>query len=131
MDRPVRLEQRRRQAVQAVQKGDKVKDVARIMGVTPRSIYRWLNLAKKSDGLAAKPHPGPKPRLSLRQQRLLEKMLCRGARGSWLGQRTVDHPTYRGTHSPLFRRFAASRSRRPLLAATLEVVAAETAPPSP
>jgi transposase len=81
------LEQRRRQAVQAVQKGDNVKDVARIIGVTPHSIYRWLKLAKKSDGLAARPHPGPTPRLSVRQQRLLERMLCRGAQAyGWANQ---------------------------------------------
>jgi transposase len=90
------LEQRRRQAVFAVQKGDSVKDVARIIGVTPRSIYRWLNDAKKSDGLAAQPHPGPKPRLSIRQQRLLERMLLRGAQAYgwsnqlWTTQRIVE-----------------------------------------
>jgi transposase InsO family protein len=49
------LEQRRRQAVQAVDKGDKVKDVARIIGVSPCSVYRWLKMANKPDGLDAKP----------------------------------------------------------------------------
>ena len=73
------LELRRRQAVQAVQAGDAVKDVARIIGVNPRSIYRWLDFAQQPDGLAAKPHPGPATRLSVAQQQQLEQMLLQGA----------------------------------------------------
>lgn len=72
------LEQRRRQAVQAVQQGDSVKDVARITGVTQRSLYRWLYMSKQATGLAAKRHHGPTPRLSSSQQRRLERMLRRG-----------------------------------------------------
>jgi transposase len=81
------LEQRRRQAVQAVQAGDSVKDVARIIGVNPRSIQRWLTLAQIPDGLAAKPHPGPATRLSLAQLQELEQLLCQGAQAhGWLNQ---------------------------------------------
>jgi len=74
------LEQRRRQAVQAVQAGDTVKDVARILGVHPRSVFRWLELSRITDGLAAKPHPGPATRLNLVQQRQLDRMLRQGAK---------------------------------------------------
>src|SRR5271163_417666 len=90
------LEQRRCQAVQAVEKGDKVKDVARIIGVNPRSIYRWLQLSKQPDGLAAKPHLGPATRLSPTQQQQLEQMLCEGAQAHgwpnqlWTTQRIAD-----------------------------------------
>ena len=90
------MEQRRRQAVLAVQKGDHVKDVARIIGVNPRSIYRWLNLAQQPDGLDAKPHPGPATRLSLQQQQQLEQMLRQGAHAHgwpnqlWTTQRIAD-----------------------------------------
>jgi transposase len=90
------LEQRRRQAVLAVRKGDHVKDVARIIGVNPRSIYRWLNLAQHPDGLDAKPHPGPVTRLSLQQQQQLEQMLRQGAHAHgwpnqlWTTQRIAD-----------------------------------------
>src|ERR1700720_4199627 len=82
------LEQRRRQAVLAVHKGDSVKDVPRIIGVNSRSIYRWLNLSQQSDdGLAAKPHPGPATRLSLTQQQQLEQMLLQGAQAhGWSNQ---------------------------------------------
>jgi len=73
------LEQRRRQAVQAVQQGDSAKDVARIIGVAKCSVYRWLRMAERANGLAAKPHCGPTPRLSRAQQRRLEKLLQQGA----------------------------------------------------
>jgi transposase len=90
------LEQRRRQAVQAVQQGDKAKDVARIIGVHLRTIYRWLNLAQQPEGLVAKPHPGPAPRLSVQQQQLLEQLLRQGAKAHgwpnqlWTTQRIAD-----------------------------------------
>ncbi len=86
------MEQRRRQAVQAVRKGDTVADVARIHGVQPRSVYRWLQLAEVSDGLAAKPHPGPTPRLSLKHQRRLETLLRQGAQAhGWPNQLWTTH----------------------------------------
>jgi transposase len=100
MSRPVgsasALELRRRQAVRAIQAGDSVKDVARIIGVKPRSIYRWLLLANKADGLAAKPHAGPATRLSGQQQQELEQLLCQGAKAHgwanelWTTQRIAD-----------------------------------------
>ena len=74
------LEQRRRQAVQAVHAGDQVEDVARIIGVHQRTLFRWLELARTPDGLAAKPHPGPATRLNRQQQRQLERMLLQGAK---------------------------------------------------
>lgn len=90
------LELRRRQAVQAVQAGDEVKDVARIMGVNPRSIYRWLERADQPDGLAAKPHAGPATRLSVPQQQELEQLLRQGAQAHgwpnqlWTTQRIAE-----------------------------------------
>jgi transposase len=90
------LELRRRQAVQAVQAGDDVKDVARIIGVNPRSVYRWLQLVQQPDGLAAKPHTGPALRLSVAQQEQLEQLLLQGAHAHgwpnqlWTTQRIAD-----------------------------------------
>jgi transposase len=52
--------------------------VARVLGINRCSIYRWLKLAQQSDGLAAKPHPGPAPRLSPEQHRRLEALLLDG-----------------------------------------------------
>jgi transposase len=89
------LEQRRRQAVLAVQQGDKVKDVARIIGVATCSVYRWLQMAERADGLVAKPHLGPSPRLTRAQELQLEKLLRQGAQAHgwpndlWTTQRIV------------------------------------------
>jgi transposase len=90
------LELRRRQAVRAVQAGEPVKQVARIIGVGPRSIYRWLKLANNPDGLAAKPHPGSPTRLSTRQQQELDQLLRQGAKAHgwpnqlWTTQRIAE-----------------------------------------
>jgi len=81
------LELRRRQAVLAVQKGDKVKDVARIMGVNRRSLHRWLQAVEQPNGLVAKPHPGPATRLNSTQQQELEQLLRQGAQAhGWPNQ---------------------------------------------
>jgi transposase len=81
------LEQRRRQAVLAVQKGDKIKDVARIMGVHRRSLHRWLRAAEQPNGLIARAHPGPATRLNCAQQQELERLLRQGAQGhGWPNQ---------------------------------------------
>jgi transposase len=90
------LERRRRRAVEAVHQGDVVEDVARIYGVNESSVYRWLRLAKEPDGLIAKPHLGPTPRLSPQQQQELETMLLQGAAACgfanhlWTTQRIAD-----------------------------------------
>src|ERR1700730_12443423 len=73
------LERRRCQAVQAVGHGESPEAVARVLGIARASIYRWLKLAKEPGGLAAQPHPGPAPRLSLEQHRHLETLLRQGA----------------------------------------------------
>ena len=75
------LERRRRRAVELVKQGEKPALVARILGVGRSSISTWLKRDRQSpDALAAKPHPGPKPRLSDRQIEELEGLLLKGAR---------------------------------------------------
>ena len=74
------LERRRHRAVEAVAEGESPESVARIVGVNRSSMYRWLKLAQTTDGLAAKPHPGPAARLSLEQHRHLEALLLQGAK---------------------------------------------------
>lgn len=73
------LERRRRQAVQAVHAGEHPAVVARIVGVAPPSIYRWLKQAERPEGLAARPHPGRPPRLSPAQDEQLIALLSQGA----------------------------------------------------
>ena len=74
------LERRRRQAVEAVKRDETQATVARVLGVTPDAVYRWVKLERLAPGaLAAKRHPGPKRLLSLEQYPELERLLLRGA----------------------------------------------------
>ena len=100
MSRPVgtaaELERRRLRAVQAVHEGESPTAVARVLGVHPNSVFRWLKLARQSDGLAAKPHLGPAVRLSPEQQRRLTALLLEGAKAHgwstdlWTTARVVE-----------------------------------------
>jgi transposase len=81
------LERRRRQAVGAVAQGECPEVVARVVGVNRCSVFRWLNMARQPDGLAAKPHPGPPPRLSPKQHHRLEMLLLEGAKAhGWMNE---------------------------------------------
>jgi transposase len=81
------LERRRIQAVAAVQGGESPEAVARVLGVHRCSMYRWLRSSQHVDGLAAKPHAGPAPRLSPEQHRRLEALLLEGAKAhGWSNQ---------------------------------------------
>src|ERR1700710_1533576 len=68
MSRPLgsaaELERRRRRAVEAINGGESPEVVARTFGVARASVYRWLKLSERTDGLAAKPHFGSARRLS-------------------------------------------------------------------
>lgn len=56
-------------------------EVARIVDVTRSAVQKWQATARSKGrkGLKAKPHPGPKPRLSRQQCRQLLRILRRGA----------------------------------------------------
>ena len=43
------------------------------------SVYRWQGLARQPEGLKARPHPGPRPRLTAEQESQLEMLLMAGA----------------------------------------------------
>lgn len=75
------LERRRRQAVAAVKAGTPQKTVALSVGVDPNSVWRWVQMDRqKSDGLAAKEHPGRKREMSSYQEKRLAGFLKKGAR---------------------------------------------------
>jgi transposase len=68
------LERRRRLAVQRVREGYKPAQVAKFLGVHPASVRTWWKAYQQHGdaGLAAKPHPGRRPKLTLsRQQQVL------------------------------------------------------------
>src|SRR6059058_1833942 len=84
MSRPIgtaeELERRRRRAVALVGQGESRATVARVLGVHPKSLARWLRLAKRPGGLDAKPQTGHSPRLSDEQLGRLEALLRLGAK---------------------------------------------------
>ena len=78
-------------------KGESPTVIARILGVCRSSLYRWRAMARTSpDGLAATPHPGPKPRLNADQMAQLEGLLKQGAKAHgwktqlWTADRVAD-----------------------------------------
>src|SRR3954453_12303097 len=84
MSRPIgtaeELERRRGRAVALVERGESRATVARILGVHPKSLARWLRLAKQPDGLDSRPQTGHSPRLSGEQLARLEALLRQGAK---------------------------------------------------
>ena len=75
------LQRRRLRAVELVEQGESPDDVAHFLGCGRSSVYTWVKLARQgSDELAARPHSGPKPRLSDEQLSELEVLLLEGAK---------------------------------------------------
>jgi transposase len=74
------LQRRRLRAVELVEQGESPEDVAHFLGCGRSSVYTWVKLARRSpEKLAAKPHAGPRPRLSTSQLEELEALLRKGA----------------------------------------------------
>lgn len=73
------MERRRRRAVALVDAGESPSVVARILGVSASSLRRWRRQARQPGGLASKPTPGPRPRLTDHQLSALEALLDEGA----------------------------------------------------
>lgn len=78
---PAELEARRRRAAELLGRGKDPNEVARIIGCSTGSVDRWKKALKRRgpEGLTAKPHPGPKPRLSVRDKRRLLSLLKKGS----------------------------------------------------
>lgn len=74
------LEVRRRMAGRLLKEGKGIREVARLVGASPSSVERWKEAMKQGGlkALQAKPHPGPRPRLSSRQKQKLVKILKKG-----------------------------------------------------
>jgi transposase len=75
------LEARRRLAAKLLQEGATICDVMHSLDVSESSVKRWKRALREGgvDALAAKPHPGPEPKLDRRQQRRLVDLLLQGA----------------------------------------------------
>jgi transposase len=77
---PQALERRRQRAVALLERGHRPSEVARMVGVTPGAVSQWKKAYhnRGDEGLAAKPHPGPSPKLSSRQREQLGRWLRKG-----------------------------------------------------
>jgi transposase len=91
------LERRRTRAVELMKQGESPTVIARILGVRRTSLYRWRKMAQAApEGLASRPHPGPRPRLTAEQLRELETLLRQGATAHgwpnavWTAQRVAE-----------------------------------------
>jgi transposase len=75
------LEWRRFRALRLKQQGWSRRDIAEALGVSPKSVSRWFARARDGgpEGLRAHPSPGPPPKLSAAQKRLIPEFLWHGA----------------------------------------------------
>jgi transposase len=74
------LEARRLRAAELLAERRSLSEVARLVGASLSSVKRWKRalIAHGKSALAAKPHPGPAPKLSLDQKQSLIAILKRG-----------------------------------------------------
>jgi transposase len=75
------LEWRRFRALHLKRQGWARRDIAEALGVAPRSVTRWFARARDGgpEALCARPSPGPPPKLSVAQKRLIPEFLWHGA----------------------------------------------------
>src|SRR5438876_3899540 len=75
------LEWRRFRALHLKRQGWSRHDIAEALGVSPVSVSRWFARARDGgpDALRAHPSPGPPPKLSSAQKRLIPEFLWHGA----------------------------------------------------
>jgi len=78
------LEYRRHLGSRLLAQGKGLRAVARVLDVSPSSVWRWQQALKRGGtrALRATPHPGPAPRLSRAQQARLVRQLAKGPRAA-------------------------------------------------
>jgi len=78
------LEVRRRIAADLLRDGKSPAEVAQLLGVHVSSTKRWVRALQRDGlaGLSAKPHPGPRPKLSENQRHELCDSLVEGAKAA-------------------------------------------------
>jgi transposase len=79
--KPEELECQRLQALVLFEAGHRPGEVARRLGVSPGAVSRWKKMSQRAgrEGLKAKPHPGPRPKLTDPQCQTLEELLRKGS----------------------------------------------------
>jgi transposase len=78
---PKQLEKRRHKAMNLVDRGLSLNEVARRIGCNASSVMRWRDERRKhgDEGLKPKPAPGRPTKLTTRQKRRLVSLLLKGA----------------------------------------------------
>ena len=78
------LEAQRRYATQLLGQNMTMGEVMHLLNVSETSVKRWKRALREGgpDALAAKPHPGPRPRLDARQRAQLVRLLLKGPRAA-------------------------------------------------
>ena len=79
--RPKQLERRRRRALELLKQGRTLSAVATRVGSSVSSVFLWRHVYRTHGeaGLRAKPVPGRPPKLRPPQQRVLTRLLLKGA----------------------------------------------------
>jgi transposase len=74
---PAELEHRRRLAIERLSEGYSADEVADFLGVSVRTVWRWLALARGDDpdGLSARPVPGRPRKLTPTQEKIVLRWL--------------------------------------------------------
>lgn len=77
---PLQLEKRRVEALRLLRAGQNLSEVARWLGASKSSVFRWYRTYRRHgrQGLRPKPIPGRPPKLNARQQARLARWLLRG-----------------------------------------------------
>ena len=78
--KPKELECQRLQAFVLLEAGHRPGEVARRLGVSAAAVSRWKKISQHAgqEGLQAKPHPGPRPKLTATQRQELDRLLGQG-----------------------------------------------------
>jgi transposase len=95
---PQRLEKRRRHAIQLLKTGKNLSAVARWLGASVSSVFRWYQTYREQGlkGLRPRRIPGRPPKLSRSQKEALIQLLVKGALAAgystdlWTTQRVAD-----------------------------------------
>lgn len=67
-----------------LQEGKGVREVSRLLGVSPSTVSRWKQDLEAGglDALRAKPHPGRPPKMTAEQKKELANLLLKGAQAA-------------------------------------------------
>ncbi len=78
------LEMRRMIGGKLLQEGKGIREVSRLLGVSPSTVFRWKQGLETNglEALRAKPHPGRAPKLGAAQKKGLEGILLKGAKAA-------------------------------------------------